>query len=131
MRRAVLGAVTAALLGALPASAVASPPPHVSTTLVHGEEGDSGGAPCSGSAAFADGALQVVLAAHAAVPGAAAIRLECGLVQEGVVVATVTAVGAVAADTTVVQTDLAPYSVCADIYVLYVDGSEAYDDGCP
>lgn len=127
----MLGVVTAALLGALSSSAVATPPPHVSTTLVHADEGASGTVPCSATAAYADG-LQVVLAAHAVVPSAAAIRIECGLVQEGTVVASVTAIGApIAANATTARTFLDPYYVCANTYVMYVDGSEVYDRGCP
>ncbi len=113
------------------APAPAGAQPQAWTSLVHQDDGDSGPAPCSVTS-YSDGRQQVVvLAAHAVEP-AAALWLTCGIVQDGRLVASVTARSAlVAAAATAERIPLAPYSVCTDVFVLYVDGSVVSEDGCP
>ncbi|HEV2754410.1 MAG TPA: hypothetical protein VG318_01360 [Actinomycetota bacterium] len=73
---------------------------------------------------------RVVLALHAVEPGAAVIVARCDIVQSEVTVASASAIGVVAVDA--VRAKVAPgdYAVCADIWVLYVDGSESADRSC-
>jgi hypothetical protein len=104
----------------------------VETSLVYDDADGSGTAPCSTIGYFNGRDLVVVLAAHVVRPGTAAIRVECRMIQDGVVVGTVTAIGApVAANATTVRVGPRPFSVCSGIYVMYMDGSEAYENRCP
>ncbi|HEV2755113.1 MAG TPA: hypothetical protein VG318_04975 [Actinomycetota bacterium] len=126
---AALAVVVGAVAASVPAPAGAQSP--VSTSVVHDGAGVAV-APCSFTA-FTTGSQQTgVLAAHAVEPGAVAIRVRCGIVVAGRVVASVTASGAiVATNAIVVQMPVVPFTVCTDRYMVYADGGEVRENRCP
>jgi hypothetical protein len=91
--------------------------------------------PCQGTGQSNPGSSTqtVVLAGEGTAAGAVAVRAFCGVVQNGRVVGGVqTALpGSVAVTAGTVPVPLAPYTICADIYALFVDGGEVYDYNCP
>lgn len=125
-------AVAAGALAATVAVPASAQPPLLWTSLIHEDADSSGSPPCSTTGYFDGRDVVTALAAHLVRPEAAGIRVTCRIVQNGVAVGSVTAVGGpVATNAAVVRVRPTAFSVCADLYVMYLDGSEAYDYRCP
>jgi hypothetical protein len=101
------------------------------------QDGDSSHltiAPCSAVGATTSGSTMTVAVEGTATGiGAVATRIGCGIVQGGrrvyyVQNALPGPVAATAGSTTIA---LAPYTVCADVYALFPDGTEVRYNRCP
>ncbi|MDQ4025439.1 MAG: hypothetical protein M3217_08115 [Actinomycetota bacterium] len=92
-------------------------------------------APCQATAQANPGSPNqtVYVAGEATATGAVAVRIFCGVVQNGVVKGGVQNAlpGSAAATAGTVSVPIAPYTVCADVYALFPDGRDVFDYNCP
>src|ERR687895_2681445 len=81
--------------------------------------------PCNAAGATTGARIQGEFSGAGKASGAVAVRVGCGIVQGGRVVAyTQTALpGTAAATASTFNIPVASYTVCADIYALFLDGS--------
>lgn len=88
---------------------------------------------CAAAGATTGSSMTVAITGTANAPGAVAVRIRCGVVQNGSVVASSTTAlpGSFAATARTTAIGVAPYTVCAEIYALFIDGSEASRSNCP
>lgn len=89
--------------------------------------------PCNAVGTTTGARIQGEISGVAKASGAVAVRAGCGIVQGGRVVAyTQTALpGTVAATADTFNIAVASYTVCADVYALFLDGSEVEQNNCP
>jgi hypothetical protein len=90
-------------------------------------------APCTAVGVTTGASLTVAVEGTATATGAVATRIRCGVVQNGRVVASFQNAlpGSVAATAGRATISVAAYTVCADVYALFPDGSESRNNRCP
>jgi hypothetical protein len=74
---------------------------------------------------------QLAVTLHAVHPAAAVVVAGCGIVTREGVVAYAHAYGVVAVDAVQKTIHEGSYSICTDLRVIYIDGSEISDMNCP
>ncbi|HEV2755112.1 MAG TPA: hypothetical protein VG318_04970 [Actinomycetota bacterium] len=101
-------------------------------TYVQDDPGRAVAASCVASAVVTGSSMTVVVAGSALAPGPG-IRVGCGIVQGGRVVRSFTNAvpGSLAATAGMGTLSVAPYRVCLNLYVSFIDGSEVRYNGCP
>lgn len=117
----------------------ASVPPAASLQLMQTDIAqDSDGAnvaiaPCHAVGTTTGSSLTVVVEGNATTTGAVATRIRCGVVQNGRVVASFQNAlpGPAAATGGTASIAVAPYTVCADVFALFVNGGEIHYNRCP
>ncbi|MDQ3913993.1 MAG: hypothetical protein M3323_01495 [Actinomycetota bacterium] len=122
------GAAALAALAPAPAGAQAIP----AALHADAEVNDAVVPWCNASGVSTGSSITVLLTVHAVEPGASTLGVRCGIVQDGYVVGYANATGpgvAVGAGTATIA--FAPYSVCSDYFVIYLDGRIAQHQGCP